>query len=255
MDNEIKTWLFIVLFSLLIFSGCHEEEEYGIVLSNNEVDVLAGEEVSVRVYYLGKLSISNDNPDIATVWPANDGNNLVIMTTKVGTALIRLIDHDKSKYAQLIVHSHYLGGAFEEIEVSSRDARDVFAVAQDKNIENQIKEELRTKLKERLSTRYEFDSNTNRVKINFSRTPGGGELVEGTYRWEPTRKLTLNYNWITEFYAFTVISESDSERYGGEGKAVIMSKFTEKYKERYPEAGIESVSLTRVLSGSFDFEN
>ncbi len=246
-----KVSLLIALFSLLIFSGCNKDEEYDIVLDVDEVDVLAGEIAYVRIYYPGGLSIANDNPDIAYSLGTEE-NNLVIETLKVGTASIRLIDeHDQSKQVQLIVRCHYMGGTFEETAIPPADA--VWAVAMDKNIESLIKEELCNQLKERVSTRYEFDSSTNKVKIDFSRTPGGGGIVEGTYQWEPTGGLTLTYNRITESYGFTIIR--DPESYPIEGRALLISWLTEEYKERYPEARVLSVNMYRILSGALDFEN
>jgi len=248
-----KTSLFIALFSLLIFSGCHDDEDYDIVLGANEVDVLAGEVAYVRIYYPGGLSIANDNPDIAYSLGSTNENDLIIETLKVGTASIRLIDNqDQSKQAQLIVRCHYLGGVFEEVAVPPANAVSVSAT--DKDIEDQIRKELSNQLKESASTRYEFDSSTNRVKIDFSQSAGGGGLVEGTYQWEPTGNLTLSCNGITESYGFTIIGEH-SKSYPIEGKALLISRLTDEYRERYPEAGVMLVGLDRVLSGSFDFEN
>jgi len=247
-----KAGFLFVLLSLLIFSGCHDDEDYNIVLGANEINVLAGGEAYVRIYYPGSLSIANDNSDIAYSLGSTNENDLIIETLKVGTASIRLIDeHDPSKQAQLIVHCHYLGGVFEEVAVPPANA--VFVSATDKDIEDQIREELSNQLKESASTRYEFDSSTNRVTIDFSRSAGGGGSVEGTYQWEPAGNLTLSCNGITESYGFTIIGEH-SKSYPVEGKALLISRLTEEYKERYPEAGVMLVGLDRVLSGSFDFE-
>jgi len=230
-----------LLFVLLCTSsyGCSEEEPYEV--EKKSVSIWEGETAHVTIetdLIEHNYKLESENQEIATA--IIDEMGVCITTYKSGSTMIRLIDADKNEIAcEIYVYVKYFSSPEIidwgiPLKEGSPGYPGIIIKATDLRIPPEIEKELREESKPFIGATYTFNQDTRKFTIKtFS-----GISYEGSYEWNLT-SLTLIHNGEKEKYGFKFATGMS---YG----YIIEADKTEKYKQRYPDAGITEVKVKHV---------
>lgn len=238
-----------IAFSLLAITACLSSckkdsgfETGPIILSAERVSVLAGSSETISLISEGNFSLRSFDQDIAWLSSIHpESQSLIIVTRKVGRTTVRVEDNDNPKrYVDIPVYAYPLDDRhIEKPMYSSADkvAINIMLLPPNEELEEEIREDLSLKMSARSNTRFVFDYESG----TFNMTMSDDTEYSGTYDWDVSGALSLNYNGVTEKYR---------TRYVRQGCIGIYQDFTDYYKELYPSSGIIYVEVDRFLSQS-----
>lgn len=230
--------IFLLIASLFIsFYGCSKEEPYEP--EKKSISIWEGETSHISIetdLTRYNCTLQSDNQEIATA--IIDKMGICIITHKSGSTMIRLLDNDKI-LCEIFVYVKYFGSP-EIIDwgIPLKEGNPgypgITIKATDLRIPPEIEKELREESKPFISAIYTFNQSTKKFTMKTSPEI----FYEGTYEWSLT-SLTLIYNNKIEKYGFKFAT-------GMEKGYIIQADKTEKYQQRYPDAGITEVKVNHV---------
>lgn len=228
----------LILASYIFASSCSNEDKQTttipIQLSSNIVHLLAGEERIVTIlsnidsYGIGNYTIQSANPKIAAgTWKSS--KEILIISYSVGKSSIYVNDiRNPENTVEIKVICDYLSGNY----IENGAATTYLVQSNDISISETIENELKEIAKKRSGIRYYFDKETKIVEIDYSLSSYGNRREIGTYDWG---KDYLNFEFegnISE-HGFAVVNNY----------AIFDIDFLEKYKLKYPDAGVTYARL------------
>ncbi len=234
----IKLKYTLLLVNILLI-GCSKSETISddnnsIKLSSYSVHFLAGEECTIDVLSkTDNLSLSEENPKIASGWWTNNGKTIRIKGVNIGETSIFIKDkYHPDRTVEIKIISDYFSGNFEE----DGDRATIIVQAYEKSIQEQIESDLKAIAKSRSGTLYSFDKGSKSVTVKEY----GRNKYSGSYEWDKDN-LTIKTNETTKKYKFGVIDKNS---------VVIESDLSNTYKLKYPNASIYHVRLIMFLKSS-----
>lgn len=228
---------FLLIASLFISSyGCSKEEPYEP--EKKSISIWEGEtsHISIETDLTHcNCTLQSEDQEIATA--TIDKIGICIITHKSGSTMIRLLDNDKI-LCEIYVYVKY----FDSPEIidcgipleGNPGYPGITIKATDLRIPPEIEKELREESKPFIGSTYTFNQNTKKFTIETY----SGISYEGSYEWSLTF-LTLMHDGKKEKYGFKFATGMS---YG----YIIEADKTEKYQQRYPDAGITEVKVNHV---------
>lgn len=216
--------------------GCSKSHEYESEIME-EICVWAGEtsDISLDINLeCHNYKLISDNQTIATAIINKNKTNIHVMTHKSGTTIIRLVDIDSNNTLYKISINALFFSSTQIVEMDYTPNKSEFIIkATDRTIANTIEKELEKERKNTLFSTYTFDEKTK----TFTAKTYTGISYKGVYKWDIT-SLTLICNKIIEKYEFKIAIRRNGY--------IITDDKTKKYQQRFPNAGITEVKVTRV---------
>lgn len=232
--------IFPFILLLLMLLGCNgKEKSDGIRVGTDELHLWPGTTKTLSILTNGTFSIESLDPTIAQA--TVDDQTIIVTADGIGRTNLILKDqiHDDLK----ISVSTVLMGLWTEEHEFEECAPKISVTADSKEIAENIKHELTTEMAELKYAHYGFETD-GRFFLDFQkRGPNDTAfLFWGTFSWDG-KTLVLNYDKKSEIYAFKGI-------YSGPRLYMFSAtlNLTDKYKALYPNAGIKTVSVERILS-------
>lgn len=235
MKNKLP--LFILLLMLVSCNG--DENSNEIKVATDEIHLWPGTSKTLSILTKGTYSLESLDPTIAQA--TVDDQTIIVTAYGIGRTYLLLKDqiHDA---LQIRISTVLMGLWTEEYEFEEY-APKISVTADSKEIAENIKGELTTEMAEFKYAQYGFETD-GRFFVDFQKRGPNDKayLFWGTFSWDG-KTLVLNYGEKTEMYAFKGI-------YTGPRLYMFSAtlNLTDKYREIYPDAGIEDVTVIRYLS-------
>lgn len=229
---------FLLIASLFISSyGCSKEELYEP--EKKSISIWEGETSHISIetdltHY--NCTLQSEDQEIATA--TIDEIGICITTHKSGSTMIRLLDNDKILCEIFVYVKYFSSPEITDWGIPLKEGSPgypgITIKATDLRVPPEIEKELREESEPFIGATYTFNQDTRKFTIKtFS-----GISYEGSYEWNLT-SLTLIHNGKKEKYGFKFAT-------GMSHGYIIEADKTEKYKQRYPDAGITEVKVKRI---------
>ena len=199
----------------------------------------------------GEYSIKSENPLIATA--KVEGKLFTVIAGEPGETNVRITDKLGNETVIKCYSRAFDSYWSEEPLLHKLYENSINVAASDKSVAALIKAELKAISADNkdyyLYKFYDID------KVLVKRSTLG--LTQGTYNWDYSKRtLTLNYDGITEKYRCDIMPQYPNMFIGEPVLHYIVAitkDYTEEYKQKYPNAGIEEVFVIRHMISCADY--
>lgn len=234
----MKEKIFIISIILLLYS-CSKEgaaEQSVIKPQYTNFEYFVGQEDFASFDATDEnYTLNLNNPNIIS-WEYTKNKGVIrIKALNSGEASIKVTNTNGNVIAVFHVLVRYFGSKdiWETDEISMDAKNNISIIAEDEEVKQSIEEELWEYVNSMKGTVYTFDDDTKKFTMDVKKLE---QKHKGTYSCNGD-SLNLNYEGITENYAFKIVA----------GVIYILKiDKTEKYRVLYPNAGISSVIVERV---------
>lgn len=258
----MRIFVFLLLISTSMMISCSSTEDFDPIENPGpvEVDLVHSEMIrlwngtscSFEAIEEGKYSIKSENPSIAKV--KVEGKVFTVIAGRPGETNISITDNAGNETIIKCYSRAFDSYWAEETLLHKLYKNSINVFARDKSVIDPIKTELKAiGADDRGLYVYRFTQDSDELVVS------GGNLTmeQGTYNWDfEKRMLTLNYAGITEKYSCDIMPQYPNMfiiypllRF----ILAITKDYTEEYKQKYPDAGIEEVFVIRHMISRADF--
>lgn len=263
-DYSMKIFFLLLLLSTSIMLSCSSRDDSDPIDNPKhgpvEVDLVHSDMIriwndtsfSFEAIDDGEYSINAEDTVIARV--KVEGKEFTVKAGRPGKTNIRISDKVGNETIIKFYSCAFNGHWAEEPLLHKLYHNSINVFARDKSVAALIKDELKEMSADNRDFYvYRFIQESDELVVS-----GGGLVMEkGTYNWDfDNRMLTLNYDGITEKYSIDLMPQYPNMfinepvlRY----IVAISRDYTEEYKQKYPDAGIEEVFVIRHMISRADY--
>lgn len=260
--EKMRIFVFLLLVSTSMMISCSSTEDLGPIENPGpvEVDLVHSEMIrlwngtSCRFEAIedGEYNIKSEDPLIAKV--KVEGKVFTVVAGRPGETNISITDNAGNETVIKCYSRAFDGYWAEETLLQKLYKNSINVFARDKSVATLIKDELKAQNADNIGLYvYRFTQDSDELVVS------GGNLImeQGTYKWDfDNRMLTLNYDGNTEKYSVDVMPQYPNMfiiypllRF----ILAITRDYTEEYKQKYPDAGIEEVFVIRHMISRADY--
>ena len=236
----MKNQVLIILLSILFLNSCSDSDSDQELTKPELISFTGwvGEKFYIPIDAKDKSYVLiSDDSQVASSEFMNDDQWICVNTIKPGRALVKVVDKDDDKILlEIAVTVSYFGSQnIEEITMHPTLKTEVIVEALNLEIKQMIENKLWDEIKQKKRTLYVFNDKTKEFSMDIVQME---QKKQGTYEWS-IDSLVLRYDDTIERYGFEIAT--------GRRNYILWEDKTKEYQTLYPEAGITSIRLCRIL--------